>query len=190
VESVAYAVSVALLALSPQVGPVPAKLYGDAIARAAEARGVDPWLLVAIGRIETNWDTDSIGTCCGGAFSIRWPGWRRYARRHGMRTDRRTLIRLARDPIRNIEIAAGALGDLRGTCGPRVLRIVSAYQTGVCRSNAYGRLVVGAARRYRARFASLAPPVSPPRVLGSAVFTFGQRVDPLAMTGATTADGP
>ena len=79
-ESVSYAVTVALMALVPHLGGDQAKVYGDAVGRAATVHHVDPWMLVAIGRVETNWDASNMGDCCGGVMSIHWPGWRKVTR--------------------------------------------------------------------------------------------------------------
>lgn len=194
-ESLGYAVTVALLALVPSLGSERAKTYGDAVAHASIESGVDPWLLVAIGRIETNWNADNLGTCCGGVMSIRWRGWARWAESHGFGTDPETLRGLARDPTRSIQLAARAVASLRQMCGRRHTLVASAYQTGRCHVNDYGRRAARIASRYRARFAPLVgrhdrqrrrAPFHFPAVS----FTFGTPVAPLATTSATLAAGP
>jgi soluble lytic murein transglycosylase-like protein len=151
-EGIGYAVTVALLALVPHLGEVRAKQYGDAVARASIETGVDPWMLVAVGRVETNWNADNIGSCCGGLMSIHWAGWTRYAERYGLSTDRPSLERLARDGRRSIHVAAEVLLSMQRMCGTRRTVVLGAYQSGACRANEYGRRVAHIASRYRARY--------------------------------------
>ena len=197
-DGVAYSIALALLALVPNLGETRAKVYGDSIARASVTLAVDPWLLVAVGRVETNWNADNIGACCGGVMSVHWTGWSLYAARRGLATDRRSLERLARDAPRSIELGAQILASMQRMCGPRAQLVLGAYQSGACRSNEYGRRVARIASRYRRRYgrrvrrrggtAVMAPRVValPPLICG--LGTPGLPPGPL--TDATLAAGP
>ena len=194
-ESLGYALAVALLALVPSLGGERAKSYGAYMAKASLETGADPWVLLAIGRMETNWNADNVGACCGGVMSIRWAGWAHWAEAHGYGTDHATLRNLARDPERSISLAAHALMALRTQCGARRSAVLGAYQSGTCATNEYGRRVTRIAARYRARYGAVIARDARRRRRVAVVFpgvtwSFGERVAPLTRTEATEAVGP